>query len=98
MDVKRNTLQLPSSYELKQNFPNPFNPTTNIQYSLPKASTVRLKVYDILGRLVQTLVNSEQNPGNYSVTFNAENFSSGVYFYQLQAGGFTETKKLMLLK
>jgi len=98
MDVKGSTLQLPSSYELKQNFPNPFNPTTNIQYSLPKASTVTLKVYDILGRLVQTLVKSEQNPGNYSVTFNAQNFSSGVYFYQLQAGGFTETKKLMLLK
>jgi endo-1,4-beta-xylanase len=98
MDLKGNTLQLPSSYELKQNFPNPFNPTTNIQYSLPKASTVRLKVYDILGRLVQTLVKSEQTPGNYSVTFNAQNFSSGVYFYQLQAGSFTETKKLMLLK
>ena len=98
MGVKGNTLQLPSSYDLKQNFPNPFNPTTNIQYSLPKASRVTLKVYDILGRLVQTLVNGEQNPGNYSVTFNAQNLSSGVYFYQLQAGGFTETKKLMLLK
>jgi GH35 family endo-1,4-beta-xylanase len=98
MDVKEIALQTPSSYELKQNFPNPFNPTTNIQYNIPKTSTVTLKVYDILGRLVQTLVNSEQKPGNYSVTFNAQNFSSGVYFYQLQAGSFTETKKLLLVK
>jgi GH35 family endo-1,4-beta-xylanase len=90
--------KLPSSYELKQNYPNPFNPTTNIQYNIPKTSIVSLRIYDVLGRLVQTLVNTEQKPGSYSVSFNAQNLSSGVYFYQINAGSFTQTKKLLLLK
>ena len=97
-DVKEITSQIPVSYELKQNFPNPFNPTTNIQYNIPKTSQVSLRIYDVLGRLVQTLVNTEQKPGSYSVTFNAQNFASGVYFYQINAGSFSQTKKLMLLK
>jgi GH35 family endo-1,4-beta-xylanase/TPP-dependent 2-oxoacid decarboxylase len=96
--VKEISSQIPVSYELKQNFPNPFNPTTNIQYNIPKTSNVTLRIYDVLGRLVQTLVNTEQKPGSYSVSFNAQNLSSGVYFYQINAGNFTETKKLMLLK
>ena len=88
----------PSEYKLEQNFPNPFNPTTNIRYSLIKASKVTLKIYDILGREVKTLVNTEQAAGQYTVTFDAQNLSSGVYFYQINAGNFTATKKLMLLK
>ena len=89
---------LPAHYSLEQNFPNPFNPTTNIRYSIVKASKVTLKVYDILGREVQTLVNSVQAPGQYTVPFNAQNLASGVYIYQINAGNFTATKKLMLLK
>jgi endo-1,4-beta-xylanase len=96
--VKETSSKLPSSYELKQNFPNPFNPTTNIQYGIPKTSKVTLKIYDVLGRIVQTLVNTEQKPGNYSVTFNAQNLSSGVYFYRLEAGNYVSAKKLILIK
>ncbi len=89
---------LPSAYELEQNFPNPFNPSTSIRYSIPSTSKVMLRVYDILGRQVQTLVNSMQIPGQYTVTLNAQHLATGVYFYQLQAGNFTETKKLLLVK
>lgn len=89
---------LPSRYQLEQNFPNPFNPATNIRYSITSASKVVLRVFDILGREVQTLVNTVQMPGQYTVTFSGQSFGSGVYFYQLTAGTFTETKKLMLLK
>jgi endo-1,4-beta-xylanase len=89
---------LPSTYQLDQNFPNPFNPATSIRYSIPTTSQVTLKVFDILGRQVQTLVNTTQRPGQYTVTFNAQNLASGVYFYQLNAGGTIDTKKLMLLK
>ncbi|MFZ0453900.1 MAG: SBBP repeat-containing protein [Ignavibacteriaceae bacterium] len=87
-----------NSYELKQNYPNPFNPTTTISYSLDRASLVILKVYDILGREVATLVNKEKMPGNYSVVFNAINLASGMYIYRMQAGNFIATKKLILLK
>jgi GH35 family endo-1,4-beta-xylanase len=89
---------LPLNYQLEQNFPNPFNPTTSIRYDISKTSQVTLKVFDILGRQVQTLVNTKQVPGQYTVTFNAQYLGSGVYFYRLSAGTFTETKKLMLLK
>jgi endo-1,4-beta-xylanase len=96
--VEKTVSVLPASFNLDQNFPNPFNPTTSIRYSVPKLTKVTLRVFDILGREVQTLVNTEQAPGQYTVTFNAQNLSSGVYFYQLNAGSFTSTKKLMLLK
>ena len=88
----------PYSYSLSQNFPNPFNPSTMIQYSIPDAQRVELKVYDLLGREVQTLVNTVQNPGSYNVMFNAQNLSSGVYFYKLTAGSYTEIKKMTLVK
>ncbi len=87
-----------SSFELDQNFPNPFNPSTVISYQLPANTLVTLKVYDELGRLVRTLVNDRQTAGTHSVTFNASNLSSGVYFYRLTAGSYVQTKKLMLLK
>jgi endo-1,4-beta-xylanase len=98
MGVEETASTLPPSYQLEQNFPNPFNPATTIRYNVSKASKVELKVFDLLGREVQYLVNSVQPPGQYSVTFNAQDLASGVYFYRLIAGTFTETKKLMLLK
>jgi endo-1,4-beta-xylanase len=96
--VEETASSLPSHYSLEQNFPNPFNPATSIRYNISKTSQVTLKVFDILGRQVQTLVNSMQVPGQYAVIFNAQDLATGIYFYQLHAGTFTETKKLMLLK
>ncbi len=89
---------LANNFSLAQNYPNPFNPTTKIQYSISKTSNVTLKVYDILGNEIETLVNKKLNPGVYNSTFDGSNFASGIYFYTLQAGTFTETKKLMLVK
>ena len=86
------------SFRLSQNYPNPFNPTTMIQYSIPKTSMVSIKVYDILGRQVETLVNGQKVAGNYSVQFNGSNLSSGIYFYRIESGDFVQTKKLVLLK
>jgi hypothetical protein len=88
----------PLDYELQQNYPNPFNPITVICYKLPISSLVTIKIYDALGREVQTLVNELQNAGDHSITFSAGNLSSGVYFYRLQAGTYHDTKKLLLLK
>lgn len=85
-------------FAVEQNFPNPFNPTTQIKYSIPTNSLVTLIIYDLLGSQVKTLVNDFQNAGKYSSEFNAEGFSSGVYFYRLSAGRFSETRKLLLLR
>jgi len=90
--------ETPLSYKLSQNYPNPFNPTTKISYALPKSGLVTLKVYDILGKEVATLVNEVKNAGNYSVDFGASNFTSGVYFYKLETNGFSDIKKMMLIK
>jgi hypothetical protein len=87
----------PSRFSLG-NYPNPFNPSTEIRYEILTPSTVRLDVFDILGRNVATLVNGRQSTGAYQVTFNAASFSSGVYFYRLQAGSFSETKRMLLVK
>lgn len=94
------SLSEPTKFELMQNYPNPFNPTTTIQYDIPKASYVTLKVYDILGNVVDELVNKEQQPGKYNVQLSAisSQLSSGVYFYQLRAGNYVKTKKMILLK
>ncbi len=100
-DVKRIVEQGSLSaqrFELLQNYPNPFNPTTVISYQISAVSHVTLKVYDVLGREVETLVNENQNAGNYTVTFDGSSFPSGVYFYRLQAGTNIVTKKLLLLK
>ena len=86
------------TYQLNQNYPNPFNPSTVISYQLPTAGFVTLNIYDVLGREVRTLVNQREHAGNYSVTFDAHHLPSGVYFYRLQAGTYTQTKKLLLLK
>ena len=87
-----------TNFFLSQNYPNPFNPTTTINYSVPRTSFVTIKVYDALGREIETLVNSGKIVGNYSVRFNANKLSSGVYFYRMQAGDFVQTKKLIMLK
>lgn len=89
---------LPANYQLSQNFPNPFNPTTDIKFEIPNNEFVTLKVYDKLGREVQTLVNEFKQAGSYKVSFNATSLSSGIYFYKIQSGSFSETKKMMLIK
>jgi endo-1,4-beta-xylanase len=88
----------PSSYALSQNFPNPFNPTTVVRYQAPVASSVRLVVYDLLGREVAVLVNEQKAPGEYEVVFNASGLSSGVYMYRLSAGDFTATRRMVVLR
>ena len=89
---------IPKVYTLSQNYPNPFNPSTKINFDLPKQGLVTLKIYDVLGREVRTLVNEVKTPGSYTVDFNASDFSSGVYFYRLQANEFTDIKRMMLIK
>jgi hypothetical protein len=96
--VKRLSTDLPTHFSLEQNFPNPFNPATTISFSLPSKSFVSLKVFDIIGREVATIVFEEMSTGIYSRQWNAENMSSGIYFYRLQVGSFIETKKLVLLR
>jgi hypothetical protein len=88
----------PEYFSLSQNYPNPFNPVTNIEFTLPKASFVRLVVYDILGREVAALLNQNLIAGTYRTDWDASNYTSGVYFYKLEAENFTDTKKLILLK
>ena len=96
--ISENKLTIPSGTKLKQNYPNPFNPTTNIEYSITRSGYVTIKVFNILGKLVSTLVQEEKQPGNYKVQFNGAAFPSGVYFYRMQTGNYTETKKFILLK
>lgn len=88
----------PAEYFLTQNYPNPFNPSTAIKYSIPEDGFVTLKVYDVLGNEVSSLVNEQQQAGEFDIVFDASSLSSGVYYYQLKAGEFTATKKLMLMK
>ncbi|HUI31405.1 MAG TPA: T9SS type A sorting domain-containing protein [Candidatus Acidoferrales bacterium] len=96
--VKQEESPTPSSFSLSQNYPNPFNPTTTIKYSIAKPGDASLKIYNILGQEVATLVNLHQAPGNYVATFDASRFASGVYFYRLNAGSFSQVKKMLLLK
>ncbi|CUT02297.1 carbohydrate-binding module family 20 domain-containing protein [Candidatus Chrysopegis kryptomonas] len=94
----KETGEVPLTYELYQNYPNPFNPTTTIKYSIPNTERVTLKIYNILGQEVATLIDEEQKPGVYELKFDATNLASGVYFYRLQAGKFNAVKKMMLVK
>ena len=89
---------LPTSFSLEQNYPNPFNPTTTIRFTVPESGMVSLKVYNLLGQEVATLMNKELSVGSYDIHFNAANFSSGVYFYTVKVNNFTATKKMMLIK
>lgn len=90
--------EIPNSYSLSQNFPNPFNPTTNIKFAISKAGLVKLNVFDIMGREIEILVNENLSAGTFNADWNAENHSSGVYFYKIQAGDFTDIKKMILVK
>ncbi len=89
---------IPKQFSLSQNYPNPFNPLTKINYSLPQGVKVSIKIYDILGKLVKELVNEYKDAGTYTVTFDGSNVASGVYFYKIEAGKFTDTKKMVLIK
>ncbi len=90
--------EIPVSFELKGAFPNPFNPTTTIEFALPTTEMVSLSVFNINGQLVNTLVNGAMDAGNHSVTFDASNLSSGVYLYTIEAGAYTATNKMVLVK
>lgn len=97
-EVNNNNTSVPVSYKLEQNFPNPFNPTTTINYSIPKTSFVTLKVYNVLGNEVMSVVNEQQTANNYTYTLDFSKLSSGAYYYTLRAGDYSATKKLMLVK
>lgn len=90
--------ETPVSYKLSQNYPNPFNPVTLINFAIPKTGFVSLKVYDLLGKEVSSLVNETKAAGNYNVMFDASNLSSGIYFYKLETSSFTDTKKMVIIK
>lgn len=90
--------EIPEQYILTQNYPNPFNPVTNIEFSIPKTGFVMLEIFDVLGRKAETLVNAELKPGTYKVDWTASNYPSGIYFYRLSAGPFSESRKMILVK
>ena len=89
---------VPGSFQLEQNHPNPFNPTTIVQYAIPKASYVTVRVYDLLGRQVSVLFEGMAEPGWYTASFQAYNLPSGAYLCRLESGGFVQTRKMLLLK
>jgi hypothetical protein len=96
--IQNISTEIPSAYSLSQNYPNPFNPATNIKFAIPKNEFVKITVFDMLGKEIETLVNEQLQPGTYETNWNASNYPSGVYFYKLSAGDFSETKKMLLLK
>jgi len=97
VDVENETGS-PSDFYLSQNYPNPFNPVTNVKYSIPQSSFVSIKIYDILGNEVATLINEEKPAGEYEIKFNGDNLSSGVYFYRLETNEFQKTLSMVLMK
>ncbi|MBE2217608.1 MAG: T9SS type A sorting domain-containing protein [Ignavibacteria bacterium] len=96
--VNENPLTVPEGYRLELNYPNPFNPVTTINFGLPKSESVKLSVYDVRGVELEVLFNGFKEAGNHSAIFNAENYSSGIYFYKLTVGKFSETKKMTIIK
>jgi hypothetical protein len=91
-------LSIPDRYELQQNYPNPFNPSTKIEYAIPEEGFVNLTVYNLIGQVVEEIVNEYKRAGYYDVTFNANNLSSGFYIYRITSGKFNTTKKMLLIK
>ena len=89
---------VPKVYSLHQNYPNPFNPSTKIKFDIPAQGHVTIKLYDILGNEVATLLDAEQNPGYYAAEFNASSYASGVYFYKMETPSFTSVKRMVLVK
>ncbi|MBK7157093.1 MAG: T9SS type A sorting domain-containing protein [Ignavibacteria bacterium] len=96
--MNNTNIEIPGNYKLYQNYPNPFNPSTKIKYDIKIDGLVTLKVYNILGSEVASLVSEVKQAGRYEVEFNGSNLGSGVYYYRLQAGDFSETKRMLLLK
>jgi hypothetical protein len=96
--IKDENETIPDKLILRQNYPNPFNPATTISYSISEPATISLKVYDILGKEIKTLVNGYQMGGKHTIVFDARNFASGVYYYKLQAGSFSHTRKMILVR
>ena len=96
--IQNISTEIPVKYSIFQNYPNPFNPTTKIKFNIAKLGNVKIVVYDVMGREVQTLVNETLKPGTYETTFTASQISSGVYFYKISAGDFSETKKMLIVK
>ena len=97
-DDKYKSEIIPEKYSLSQNYPNPFNPVTKINFAIPKQRFVTIRLYDILGREVSRLVNEYMTAGEYTIDFNAGNLSSGIYFYRMEINGFSDIKKMMLVK
>lgn len=87
-----------SAFQLYQNFPNPFNPTTTIEFSIPQSGMVTMTIYDVLGREVETILNEYRNTGYHNLRWNATNISSGIYFVRMQSGGFSQVRKLMVVR
>jgi hypothetical protein len=96
--VEKEKENLPVQFALYQNYPNPFNPSTTIEFDIPERSNLKLVIYDILGREVETLIDKELEPGKYKLNFTATNLPSGVYFYTLKTPKFTKTNKMLLIK
>ncbi|MCW8848365.1 MAG: T9SS type A sorting domain-containing protein, partial [Melioribacteraceae bacterium] len=97
LDLRQNN-NVSVDYYLGQNYPNPFNPTTNIAYSIPESGHINLSIYDVLGNEVLNLINEYKTIGNYSISFNAGDLSSGIYFYTIKSGRYMKTKKMLLIK
>ncbi|MBE0573166.1 MAG: T9SS type A sorting domain-containing protein [Ignavibacteriaceae bacterium] len=97
-DIVEVAIHLPARFALEQNYPNPFNPSTKIKYSIPQSSIVVLKIFDVLGNEIETLVNEEKPTGTFEIVFDAGDLPSGVYFYELKSESFLKTKKMLLLK
>jgi hypothetical protein len=98
LGIKHSANDIPNTYSLSQNYPNPFNPSTTINYDLPRAGNVRLVVYDVLGKEINIIVNEVQKAGSYRVTWDGSKFASGIYFYRIESGTFTDVKKMVLIK
>lgn len=98
LGINQISTEVPEKFSLSQNYPNPFNPATNIKFQIPKSEFVKIVVYDVLGKEVQTLVNKQLSPGTYEVDFDGSALPSGVYYYMLEAGEFNQTKKMVLIK
>jgi hypothetical protein len=98
ISVNNISSEIPSSYKLFQNYPNPFNPATKIRFDIPEYSFVKITVYDALGKEIAKPVYRVLNPGSYETEFNGNDLTTGIYFYKIEAGDFTETKKLVLIK
>ena len=97
-DVEEESNDIPTEFLLSQNYPNPFNPVTTIEFGIPEKGNIRLSMLNILGEEIKVLLNEEKEVGYHSVDFNGSDLPSGVYFYQLKAGSFVETKKMVLLR